>query len=437
MDLIVSKFGGTSVGSAAAIKKLKKIITVNKKRRIIVVSAVSGITDLLISASETARKNGDWMSILNEIGKRHAKIAIDLHVKLDFSIYFNELESILSNVSSAKILTPRNRDYILSFGERLSSKIIWQYLKKEINIARINARHIIKTDSIFSNAQLDFKKTENAVKKSLLPSLKKTEKIIITGFIGSNENGEYTTLSRGGSDYTAAILASLLNAKGLEIWTDVDGILTADPRIIPKAKIVESLNYKEAAELSYFGAKILHPKTIKPVIKKKIPIRVVNTFNSEKKGTLITDFSRKGIKSISKKNGSYIINLYSTDMIESCGFLGKIFSLFEKYRAVADVVSTSEATVSVTVDSRPSKKFVSDLKKYADVEVSPKKTIICIVGEGLNEESRVLAKIFASISQYPVRIVSQNSSARNITLVVDKEDDKKIIRLIYKKLFEK
>lgn len=436
MKLTVSKFGGTSVGSAEAIKKVKKIILEKPERKIVVVSAVSGVTDLLIKAASSAEKGKNWKVLYNEIKKKHLGISQELGMELDLSIYFNELESILANVESAGELTPRNRDYILSFGERLSSKIVAKYLGDRAEIRRINARHIIKTNSNFGNAKLDNKKTEQAIRKNLMPYLDKFEKIIITGFIGANENGEYTTFSRGGSDYSAAVIAGFLEAKELEIWTDVDGILTADPRIIPQAKIVENVSYAEAAELSYFGAKVLHPKTIKPVVKKKIPIRVCNTFNAKKPGTLVTKKSPKGIKSISKKNSSYIINLYAAEMIESFGFLGNVFSVFKKHKVVADVVSTGEANVSVTIDQKPDEDFLKELKKYAEVKVMPKKTIICIVGQDLNSDGGILARLFHAIREYPVYIISQSSSARNITIVVDKNDDKKVVELIYKELFK-
>lgn len=436
MKLIVAKFGGTSVGNGEAIKKVKKIVLEKPERRVVVVSAVSGVTDLLLKAGKAAQNNKNWVAIFNEIKKKHVKIVDELKMDLDLSFYFNELEAILKNIESSETLTPRNRDYILSFGERLSSKIVGIYLGGKPDIRRINSRHLIKTDSNFGCAKLDWEKTREAVKKNLVPNIAKHKKIIITGFLGANVNGEYTTLSRGGSDYSAAIIASCLNASELEIWTDVDGILTADPRIIPQAKIVQNLSYAEAAELSYFGAKVLHPKTIKPVVKKKIPIRVCNTFNYKRQGTLVTGSSKKGIKSISKKNSSYIINLYATEMIESFGFLSAIFSIFQKYEVVADVVSTGEANVSVTVDAKPTADFIAELKKIAEVHVLPAKSIICIVGHDLDSDGNALARIFQAVKKYPIRMISQSSSARNITIVVDKNDDWKVVELIYKELFK-
>lgn len=436
MNLIVSKFGGTSVGSAEGIKKLKEIVLSKKERKIIVVSAISGATNLLLQIGIQAKERKNWKAILEKIKNSHYKIIDDLKINLDLSMYFNALESFLSGIQSIEELSPRSRDYILSFGERLSSKIVESYLRDDVITIRINAKNIIKTDSAFGAAKVDIKKTQEAINKNLVSKLKDAEKIIITGFIGSNKNNEYTTFSRGGSDYTAAILAGALNACELEIWTDVDGILTANPSIIPQAKLIKNISYKEAEELAHFGAKVLYSKTIEPVIQKKIPMRVCNTFNYKNSGTLITETSKKDIKSISSKEGSYIINLFSVEMLETFGFLAKIFSVFLKYQVVVDVVSTSTVNVSVTVDSKPSQEFIKELKKYAYVEILSQKTIICVVGEGINQRNDVLARLFTSIEKYPVKMISQGSSSCNITLVVDDENGKKVVQAIYKEIFE-
>jgi len=435
MNIIVSKFGGTSVGSPEAIQKLREIVLEKEERKIIVVSAVSGTTDLLIKAGAEAKHKGDWEITLEIIKKKHLKIIKELGIKLDLSEYFEELEAFLNGIESIGELTPRSRDYILSFGERLSSKIIESFLEKKSKAIRINSRKLIKTDNSFSSAKLDMKETLKAVKKNLIPKLTEYDKIVITGFIGSTAHGEYTTFSRGGSDYTAAILANVLNATELEIWTDVDGILTANPKIIPQAKVIPKINYREAAELAYFGAKVLHPKTIEPVVVKEIPARVVNTFNHKHRGTLITGESQKNIKSVSSKNGSYIINLYSTEMLGTSGFMSEIFSIFLKHEIVIDVVSTSESSISVTTECEPSNLLIKDLEKYALTEILFNKTIISLVGEGISQRKNILSRLFGAVKNYSIKMVSQGASPRNITLVVDKKDEKLVIRAIYKEFF--
>ncbi|MFZ2975472.1 MAG: aspartate kinase [Candidatus Moraniibacteriota bacterium] len=435
MNIIVSKFGGTSVGSPEAIQKLREIVLEKEERKIIVVSAVSGTTDLLIKAGAEAKQKGDWEITLEIIKKKHLKIIKELGIKLDLSEYFEELEAFLNGIESIGELTPRSRDYILSFGERLSSKIIESFLEKKSKAIRINSRKLIKTDNSFSSAKLDMKETLKAVKKNLIPKLTEYDKIVITGFIGSTAHGEYTTFSRGGSDYTAAILANVLNATELEIWTDVDGILTANPKIIPQAKVIPKINYREAAELAYFGAKVLHPKTIEPVVLKEIPARVVNTFNHKHRGTLITSESQKNIKSVSSKNGSYIINLYSTEMLGTSGFMAEIFSIFLKHNVVIDVVSTSESSISVTTECEPSALLIKDLEKYALTEILYNKTIISLVGEGISQRKNILSRLFSAVKNHSIKMVSQGASPRNITLVVDKKDEKLVIRAIYKEFF--
>ena len=435
MNIIVSKFGGTSVGSPEAIQKLREIVLEKEERKIIVVSAVSGTTDLLIKAGTQAKQKEDWEITLEIIKKKHLKLIKELGIKLDLSEYFEELEAFLNGIESIGELTPRSRDYILSFGERLRSKIIESFLEKKSKAIRINSRKLIKTDNSFSSAKLDMKETIKAIKKNLLPKLNDFDKIVITGFIGSTAHGEYTTFSRGGSDYTAAILANVLNATELEIWTDVDGILTANPKIIPQAKVIPKINYREAAELAYFGAKVLHPKTIEPVVVKEIPARVVNTFNHKHRGTLITGESQKNIKSVSSKNGSYIINLYSTEMLGTSGFMAEIFSIFLKHDVVIDVVSTSESSISVTTECEPTTLLIKDLEKYALTEILYNKTIISLVGEGISQRKNILSRLFGAVKNHSIKMVSQGASPRNITLVVDKKDEKLVIRAIYKEFF--
>ncbi|HRY82760.1 MAG TPA: aspartate kinase [Candidatus Moranbacteria bacterium] len=435
MDIIVSKFGGTSVGSQEAIEKLREIVLEKEERKIIVVSAVSGVTDLLIKAGTEAKKKGNWKTVLADIRERHLKLIKELDIVLDLSKHFKGLEAFLRGIESIGELTPRSRDYILSFGERLSSKIIESFLEKKSKAIRINSKYLIKTNETFSSATLDMKETRKAVKKNLLPKLEEYDKIIITGFIGSTRQGEYTTFSRGGSDYSAAILANILDAKELEIWTDVDGILTANPKIIPQAKVIKNVNYREASELSYFGAKVLHPKTIEPVVEKGIPARVVNTFNHKNRGTLITEKSKKTIKSVSSKNGSYIINLYSTEMLGTSGFMAKIFSIFLEHSIVIDVVSTSESSISLTTECEPPTLLVRELEKHASVEILKNKTIISLVGEGLGERKNILYRLFGAVKNYSIRMVSQGALPQNITLVVDKRDEKLVIRAIYREFF--
>ncbi len=423
------------MGTAEAIKKITAIIQENNKRRVIVVSAMSGITNLLIQMGELAKTGKNWSDLFSELKKRHGDVIRDLNIELELSPYYDDLQTFLNGILMIRELSPRSRDYILSFGERLSSEILTALLTKNSAVTRIDAREIIKTDNSFCAARLLRDKTSVAIEKKLIPLLARTGIVVVTGFIGANENGDYTTFTRGGSDYTAAILADILNAELLEIWTDVSGIMDADPRIIANAKTIPYLGYKEAAELSYFGAKVLHPQTIEPAVRKNIPVKVLNTFNHKNPGTIISAKTDKKVKSITLKKGITIISIYSTAMLEAKGFLAKIFSIFEQCGLAVDVVSTSEVSVSVTIDVRPTDQLLSKLSEFADIEISDKKTVICLVGEGINEITGLPAKLFSAIADYVVSMISQGASPRSITLVVNEADEKIITQNIYNQFF--
>lgn len=435
MRLIISKFGGTSMGTAKAIEQVAAIIQKNTDRKIVVVSAMSKVTNKLVAIGELAKSGKDWTALFLELKKRHDDVIRDLNIELDLSPYYHDLQSFLKGITIIKELSPRSRDYILSFGERLSSEILATLLTKRGVATRIDTREIIKTDNTFCAANLLRDKTRAAIAKKLAPLLTQAGTIVVTGFIGANENGDYTTFTRGGSDYTAAILADLLDAQLLEIWTDVDGIMDADPHIITDAKTIPHLGYKEAAELSYFGAKVLHPQTIEPAVRKNIPVKVLNTFNYKNSGTTISADTNKNVKSITIKKEVIIIAIYSTAMLEAKGILAKIFSTFEKHNVAVDVVSTSEVSVSVTIDCIPTDQLLSELRGFADIEVSDKKTIICLVGEGINEIIGLPAKLFSATAGYTVSMISQGASPRSITLVVNEADEKIIMKNIYNQFF--
>ncbi|MFZ8849657.1 MAG: aspartate kinase, partial [Thermoproteota archaeon] len=346
------KFGGTSVGSAERIINLSKIVKDNiDKNPIVVVSAFNGVTDHLINLAYNALKgevNLDW------IVERHLKAIEELG--LSFEIVkdeFNELEIVLKGISYLKEVNPRILDLVMSFGERISSKIVAEYLKETgINAKQFNAYDIgLITDSNFGNAEVLEQSYENINKH--LSSLKDCIPVI-TGFIGEDPKGRITTLGRGGSDYTATIIGAAMNVEEVQIWTDVDGVMTADPKVCPNAKIIEMLTYEEAHELAYFGAKVLYPKTILPAKKKNIPIRILNSFNPSKKGTYIVPDvkrERKVIAIVSKKNIN-VINIHDPKMSLAHGYLYRIFEVFNKHKMPVDLISTSEVNVSLTFESK-------------------------------------------------------------------------------------
>src|SRR3989344_23615 len=392
--MIVMKFGGTSVGDAKRIKEVTNIVKseINKKP-IIVVSAFSGVTDTLIKIANEASKGK--VNIKN-VEKRHYSVMKELN--LGDSIIHEELKELkenLQNISSLREINPKTTDSIMSYGERISAKIVAAYMSKEgIATQALNSYDIgFITNSVSGDAEI-LKETE----KNVNGFFKKFQgTAVVTGFIGKDKNGNITTLGRGGSDYTAAIIGAAVNAEEIQIWTDADGIMTADPRIVRNAKTIEYVSYDEAAELAFLGAKVLHPKTILPAVRKNIPVRILNTYNPSGKGTtILKDVKKKNsITSIAYKKKMNVINIHSTKMFMSYGFLERIFDIFYKTKIPVDMISTSEVNVSLTVNGKYDTKFlVEELKKIAEVEVRTKRTSISVVGNAINHTPGIAGSIF-------------------------------------------
>ncbi len=259
---------------------------------------------------------------------------------------------------------------------------------------------------------------------------------VITGFVAQAENGHYITLGRGGSDYTGAIVGAGLMASEVQIWTDVDGILNTDPRLVPEAKVLTQVSFQEAGELAYFGAKVLHPKTIKPAIEKNIPVRILNTFNVSAPGTLITNEEEESLKAVTYKKNISIINICSAGMLEARGFLAKIFEVFAKHKVSVDVVSTSEVSVSLTVDNNFADIVVEELSAFASVNVYKGMAIVCLVGGGIITNSGVLSELFGAVSEHNVMMVSQGASKRNITFLVKEEEAQEVVKKVFNKFFK-
>ena len=399
--MIVMKFGGTSLANADRIKNVVEIIKSRiNKNPIVVVSAISGVTDLLINTAKESVKGINPNEKAEEIINIHKKIINELNLKDDFLIDdFTTLYDALNGVYLLRELSPRSIDFISSFGEIFSSKIVAEYL----NSQNISSRQYsgwdagILTNDEFTNSEI-LDETYDLI-KSKLKNFDKTP--IVTGFIAKNKNGEITTLGRGGSDYTASIIGAALDVDEIEIWTDVDGIKSADPRIVKNAKQWEKVTFNEASEMAYFGAKVLHPKTIKPAINKKIPVKILNTYNVNNPGTIITEDDKDTciFRAISSKRNITVVRICSTEMLYAYGFLAKMFEIFSKYKISVDIVSTSEVTVSVTLDNinGTSKNFdyaISELKNIGKIEVLKEMAIICITGKDIKNKPEILENIF-------------------------------------------
>ncbi|HEY6229293.1 MAG TPA: aspartate kinase, partial [Verrucomicrobiae bacterium] len=322
----------------------------------------------------------------------------------------------------------------------LSSQLLAAVLRGVGLAARhVDARSCIKTDEVYGNA-MPLSDTATATERELLPLVQAAQIPVLGGFIGSTERGVTTTLGRGGSDYTAALVGAALNAREIQIWTDVSGVLTADPRIVPSAKTIPVLSYQEAAELAYFGAKVLHPKTIQPAIERNIAVRVCNSRAPKDQGTLIVSESRatpQTVKAIAHKNGITTVQVTSARMLGAYGFLRKLFEVFDEHKTAVDVVTTSEVSVSLSVDDASSlTELIGDLEKLGTVEVEEDRTIISVVGEGLRSTPGIAARVFSVISDINVSMISVGASSVNLTFMVDAAHAEEAITRLHRICFE-
>lgn len=444
------KFGGTSVGDVAAFERVFNIVSAQiEKHPVVVVSAMTKVTDALLSAFETA-KNGDLegaSASLEPHFERHITVVRHFIDESDAGAFLSELDyargeiaDLLKRTSRRSLPLSMLKDAIVSYGEQLSSRLLAEVLKaKGINARQFDSRRIVMTDDEFGAAHPLIDETNELVRLELQPSVASGEVPILGGFIAGNRAGETTTLGRGGSDYSAAIVAAALAADELQIWTDVTGVMTCDPRICADAATIPVLSYEEAAELAYFGAKVLHPKTIKPAVDNAIPVRVCNTFQPDEVGTMILAESGEApnkIKSIASKKNITILRISSARMLGAYGFMSAVFQVFDRHRTVIDVISTSEVSVALTLDHADGiEKLVEELSRLGEVEVEHGYAVICVVGEGLRASTGLASKIFSTIDDVNVALVSHGASAVNLTFVVKEEVVPDVIGRLHKEFF--
>ena len=447
------KFGGTSVEDPAAINRTASIVSgrvAAGKQTVVVVSAMAKVTDLLLRAAASAAQ-GDRtgaLAISSRLRARHRDTACALiktpcdasaicnHVEEEF----DALDEILRGLAAILELTPRISDLIVSYGERLSSRVIAAaFLERGIHAAHVDSRSVIITDSQFQKAVPVDTLIEKRAEEHLRPLLNEGKVVIMGGFISSNEEGITTTLGRGGSDFTGALVGGALSADAIEIWTDVDGIMTSDPRVCPDALRVKVISFEEAAELAYFGAKVLHPATILPAVKKSIPVFVLNSKNPSNEGTRITSVAphcNSPFKSIAVKKKLSIIDVVASRMLMTHGYLKAIFDIFDHHKCPVDMVSTSEVSVSLTVDSNDKLPAIAaDLSKLADVKYEGKKALVCLVGEDIRGQSGMAAQVFNAIRHINVRMISQGASEINMSFMIEEDDADEAVRSLHATFF--
>ncbi len=451
MSVVVMKFGGTSVEDPAAIERTAGIVAGRAaagKQPVVVVSAMSKVTDqLLRAADEAARGNREAaIGISGGLRERHKTAAAALLRKKDGEVqqfieeHFNQLDEILRGLAAILELTPRISDLIVSFGERLSSRIIAEaFVARGLDAAHVDAREVILTDSQYQKATPIDAQIEKRAEEKLRPLVNAGRVPVMGGFIGANEAGITTTLGRGGSDFTGALVGGALNAETIEIWTDVNGIMTTDPRICPDALRVKVISFEEAAELAYFGAKVLHPATILPAVRKNIPVAVLNSRNPSNEGTRIVSLAphcKSPFKSIAVKKRLSIIDVVASRMLMTHGYLKEIFTIFDKHQCAVDMVSTSEVSVSLTVDSNEKLPLIAaDLSELADVKYEGRKALVCLVGEDIRGQNGIAAQVFNAIRHVNVRMISQGASEINMSFMIDEDDAEEAIRSLHATFF--
>jgi len=457
-EIVVMKFGGTSVEDATAIKRTGGIVAGRLRKNlkpIVVVSAMSKVTDTLLAAAAAAGRNDreSALALSDTLRTRHLKTAGELvpgtantpsedrlqSLQLAIHHHFDALDDLLRGICAVGELTPRTEDNVVSFGERLSSIMVASaFAELGMDSAHVDSRTVILTDDNYGKAHPQEDQIEQALQHHVLPLVLANKVPVMGGFIASCK-GITTTLGRGGSDYTGALVGGGLHGGAIEIWTDVNGIMTTDPRICPDALRVKTISFEEAAELAYFGAKVLHPATILPAVQKNIPVFVLNSRNPENGGTEITATSphcTSPFKSIAAKKKLTIIDIVASRMLLAHGFLKQVFDVFDKYKCAIDMVSTSEVSISVTVDSREAlPEICADLSKLADVKCEGNKALICLVGEDIRGQSGISGQVFSAISHVNLRMISQGASEINMSFMIDEPDVEEAIRSLHKRFF--
>ena len=450
--MIVMKFGGTSVESAEAIERVAKIVASRlKKSPVVVVSAMAKVTDQLVAMGHNAAAGNCASSLeaLEILRERHHRTARELlgekraaAIAPKLEKHFSELETFLRGLAAVRELTPRGSDFLLSFGELLSSIIVADaFIVRGLNAAWVDSRECLVTDATHTRAVPQMEETRERCKKKIAPLVAKKRIPLMGGFIASTADGVPTTLGRGGSDYSAAILGAALDAESIEIWTDVEGMMTTDPRLCPDARTIKAISFNEAAELAYFGAKVLHPATLLPAIHKNIPVYVLNSRNLKSTGTEITAQappSKDIFRAITAKTGISIVTVVASRGVMVHGFLRSVFEALDRHSTSVDIVAIAEISMSFTMETkRIPKALLSELEEIADVTCDDQQAIICLVGEDIHGKPGIAAAVFNTLAAAGVniRMISQGASEINISTVVRESDVPNAVRKLHEHFF--
>ena len=447
--MIVVKFGGTSVGDADAIRRAAGIVASRRERQpIVVVSAMAGVTNALLAIAEQSSR-GQLIGAIRSVEAlrdRHMEQAELLlgdteecaELCSEMSAMIDELAHLTEALNTLGDVTSRSLDAIAAYGEQLSSQLaVAAFRRCGLPAEHVDAREVMRTDEAYTRAEPDVDAITEAAQRLLAPLAREGRVPVMGGFIGATPRGVTTTLGRGGSDYSAALVGAALQADAIEIWTDVDGMLTADPRVVEGAHLLDRVGFDEASELASFGAKVLHPMTIYPAVRLGIPVFVLNSRRPEGKGTLITfEAPKRPVTAIAGKSGVTLIRLRTPRMLLTEGFLRTTFDVFHRHRTSVDVVATSEVSVSLTIDD-PSRldALLPDLRELGDVSIEQNRGIVAIVGAALSSGGKHMARALGALSDTPIQMLSLSATGINLTIVVDGEQVAPVMRRLHEEFF--
>lgn len=448
---VVLKFGGSSVADAACLRRVAEIVKGSLRRSpVVVLSAMGKTTDALFAAAQIAEQGETEKALgaLREIVSKHRQAGAELFggkppedLESFVDAAATQLDTLLRGVSLLHELSPRSRDAIVAKGELLSSQFLAAFLHSDgVPTSWLDVRRVMRTDARFGGAEPQTSEIALLVKTELAPLVGPDRVVVTQGYVGATSDGITTTLGRGGSDYSASILGAAIGAEEVQIWTDVEGILTADPRMVPEASPILDLSFREAAELSAFGAKVLHPATIQPAVEANIPVTVRHTMRPSGRFSTITAHGGTGsarpATAIASRSPIQVITIESTRMLAQSGFLARIFEVFGRLGASVDVVATAEVSVSLTVEaSAPIEAIKKELGAFAKVSVAPERALVALVGERLKHTAGLAAKVFGALSSINVEMISMGSNEINLSLVVERKDEAEAVRLLHRALF--
>jgi aspartate kinase len=442
---IVMKFGGTSVESAAAIQRVAAIVKARAHRHpVVVVSAMGKTTNKLLAMAQTALTGTreDYLAQIHALRDYHSRearqiVSLEDRTLLDRALddHFQEITELVKGLAVLGELTPRSTDAISSYGERLSSFIVTLAFRHfGLDATHADSRRFILTDRRHTQAIPLF--AETYARLQHLPA----GIVVMGGFIAATADGVTSTLGRGGSDFTAAIVGAGIGAEEIQIWTDVDGMLTTDPTVFPGGHRVKTISFEEAAELAYFGAKVLHPATVVPAIEKNIPVLILNSRRPESDGTRIVAERvpcTNVVKSIACKRKITLVNIHSTRMFMAHGFLRRIFEVFDRHEVSVDMVATSEVSVSLTIDQSDRLPAIcQDLREFSEVSMEEDQSIICLVGDNIRYTPGVSFRVFKALGDINVRMISQGASLLNLSIVVAGIDLKPAVAALHQEFFQ-